>query len=133
MLIAIADYLNSQGIAVFNKTNETLNQIYEGQIDLTKDTCIGLYNDLSVIEIKNIGTDEQYEEYGFTILIHWSRNYETAVSKAQEVYDLFKEGRFTSDGYEFWNIRCVNGQPVYTGTRNDVYEFVLIFLVKINL
>lgn len=133
MLKEIAEYLNSQSVAVFNTTNEGLNQIYLGQIDLDKDTCIGLYEDITVTEVRNIGA-ESYEEHGVTILVHWSKNYETAVDKAKEVYDLFRDtSRFTTTNYTFWNFRCTNGQPTYVETRNDVYEFVINYLYKVNI
>ena len=133
MLSELAKYLSDNGIAVFDKVDETKNQIYIGQIDMSKDNCIGLYSGESVQEIRNIGF-ESYEENSFTILIHWSKNYETAEAKGKEIYDLFKDvARFTTANYEFWNIRSTNGKPIYLETRNDVYEFVINYLYKVNI
>jgi len=133
MFNAIAQFLNDNDIAVFNTTNETLNQIYIGQIDLSKTQCIGLYSDATVTEVRNIGISEEYEELGLTILVRWSSSYNTAYEKAKEIQDLIRlTDRFTEGDYTFWNFRNISGQPLYMGTRDDNHEFVLNYLFKIN-
>lgn len=133
MLKELAQYLSDQGIATFDMLDDSNNQIYLGQIDLEKDECLGLYEDIDAEDIRNID-NEKYEEHGVTMLIHWSGNYETARAKADAIYKLFRDtDRFTTENYVFWNFRTVHGQPKYMETRNDIYEFVISYFFKINI
>ncbi|MGG1878262.1 minor capsid protein [Paenibacillus cisolokensis] len=102
---------------------------YIGKIDGRQEQCIGLYNTTGApVRLAVGGLDATgYMVKAVSILVHWSRNANTAERKAQEVYAaLFGVSGVEIGGKRVSQFRMVTPQPVNAGTDDEgIYEYVI--------
>lgn len=110
------------------KTKISCPQWYSGKIDRNKEQCIGLYTTVGPTPNIALGGLENtsYSTKAISILVHWTKNYNIAEQKAQEVYKAL----FTKDAL-IGNKRIIKfdmrtPEPVALGTdSNGVFEFAI--------
>lgn len=103
-------------------------QWYIGKIDGSKEQCIGLYNVQGPAPNIAIGgvQNTSYATKAISILVHWTKNCNTAEQKAQEVYNaLFGQGG-NIGVHRIIKFDMRTPEPVSVGTDgNGVFEFVI--------
>ena len=114
-LADVRSYLITQGIAT---------DIYLGKIDRTKDQVLGLYGLNGTENNVRVGGNT-YETIAFQVLVHWTKSYSTAETKAISIYDLFFDNQTPTIGTSsVIDIRCLNGKPVYLDTDENNIQFI---------
>lgn len=112
----------------FLKTKIDCPQWYSGKIDGSKEQCIGIYNIQGPVPTIALGglVNTSYSTKAISILIHWTKNCNTAEQKAQEVYNaLFGQGG-TIGGHRIIKFDMRTPEPVSVGTdSNGIYEYVI--------
>lgn len=102
---------------------------YVGKIDAKKEQCIGLYNTTGAPQRMAVGglPNTGYVVKAVSILIHWSRNADTAERKAQEVYAaLFGVSNAQIGGKRVVMFRLPQSQPINVGADGEgIYEYVI--------
>jgi hypothetical protein len=110
------------------KTQVSCLNWYIGKIDGSKPECIGLYNLNNGTPVLAIGGLENtsYAVKAISILVHWSKNADTAERKAQEVYAaLFGQSAVIS-GKRVISFQMRMPEPVSVGTDDaGIYEYVI--------
>ncbi len=112
----------------FLKTKIESPQWYIGKIDNSKEQCIGIYGAVGPTPKIAIGGLENtsYNTKAVSILIHWTKNCNTAEMKAQEIYDSLFGQEGTIGGKRIIKFDMRTPEPVEVGTdSNDVFEFVI--------
>lgn len=110
------------------KTKVDCPQWYSGKIDASKEQCIGLYNIQGPVPNIALGglTNTSYSTKAISILIHWTKNCNTAEQKAQEVYNALFGQEATIGGKRVIKFDMRTPEPVAVGTdSNGVFEFVI--------
>lgn len=110
------------------KTKIDCPQWYSGKIDGSKEKCIGLYNVQGPAPNLALGglVNTSYSTKAISILVHWTKNCNTAEQKSQEVYNaLFGQEAIIGDKRVIkFDMRTP--EPVAVGTdSNGVFEFVI--------
>lgn len=103
-------------------------QWYCGKIDDSKEQCIGIYNVQGPVPNIAIGGLENtsYATKAISILIHWTKNCNTAEQKAQEVYNALFGQSVTIGGKRVIKFNMRTPEPVSVGTdSNGVFEFII--------
>jgi hypothetical protein len=119
LLTEIKDYL---------KTKIDSPKWYTGKIDSTVDSCIGIYSrNTPPINIALGGLDKtSYSTKAISILVHWTKNSNTAEQKAQEVYNSLFGQAATIGGKRVIKFDMQTSEPVGVGTDdNGFYEFII--------
>lgn len=102
---------------------------YSGKIDGNKEQCIGLYNTTGAPARMALGGPiaTSYQIKAVSILIHWTKNHDTAERKAHEVYDaLFGVSNVDIGGKRVIMFRLPQPQPISVGTDSTgIYEYVI--------
>lgn len=103
-------------------------QWYCGKIDSTVEQCIGIYG-------KQVGTpnialgglaNTSYSTKAISILVHWTKNNDTAEQKAQEVYNALFGQSATIGGKRVVKFDMRTSEPVGVGTdSNGIFEYVI--------
>lgn len=110
------------------KTQVDCQNWYIGKIDGAKPQCIGLYNMNNGTPVLAIGGPENtsYAVKAISILVHWSKNADTAERKAQEVYAaLFGQSAMIA-GKRVISFQMRTPEPVSVGTDdNNIFEYVI--------
>lgn len=112
----------------FLKTKVECPQWYIGKIDNSKEQCIGIYGVVGPTPRIAIGGLENtsYNTKAVSILIHWTKNCNTAELKAQEIYDSLFGQEGTIEGKRIIKFDMRTPEPVGIGTdSNGVFEFVI--------
>lgn len=96
-----------------------------GKMDKNQTKAIAIY--VNRRQIESLSKFKKLQSYGIlpiTLLLRWTNNYNTAETKANEIYELLDCSSFFIDDYEC-NIDCLFEGPIDLGTdeNNDVYKF----------
>lgn len=101
---------------------------YIGKIDGSKLECIGLYNLNNGTPVLAIGGLENtsYAVKAVSILVHWSKNADTAERKAQEVYAALFGQSAVIAGKRVISFQIRTVEPVSVGTDDaGIFEYVI--------
>ena len=95
-----------------------------GKIDNNQEKAISLYSNRrkldSLSKFKNL---QSYGILPITLLLRWTKNYNTAETKANDIYELLDCSSFFIDDYRC-NINCLYDGPIDLGSdENGVYKF----------
>ncbi|MBP1999755.1 hypothetical protein J2Z69_000774 [Paenibacillus shirakamiensis] len=110
------------------KTQVDCPSWYIGKIDGSKPQSIGLYNISPGAPIIAIGglDSTSYAVKAVSILIHWSKNADTAERKAQEVYAALFGRSAVIGGKRVIDFKLRTAEPVSVGTDEaGIYEYVI--------
>ena len=97
---------------------------YTGKMDENQEKAISLYSNrrnlAKLSEFKNL---QSYGILPITLLLRWTKNYNTAETKANDIYELLNCSSFFIDDYKC-NINCLYDGPIDLGSdENGVYKF----------
>ena len=97
---------------------------YIGKMDENQEKAIAIYSNRrkldSISKFKNL---QSYGILPITLLLRWTKNYNTAEIKANEIYELLDCNSFFIDDYKC-NINCLYDGPIDLGSdENGVYKF----------
>ncbi len=97
---------------------------YIGKMDENQEKAIAIYSNrrnlAKLSEFKNL---QSYGILPITLLLRWTKNYNTAETKADEIYELLDCSSFFIDDYRC-NINCLYDGPIDLGSdENGVYKF----------
>ena len=95
-----------------------------GKTDENQEKAIAIYTNRrkldSLSKFKNL---QSYGILPITLLLRWTKNYNTAEIKANEIYELLDCSSFFIDDYKC-NINCLYDGPIDLGSdENGVYKF----------
>lgn len=95
-----------------------------GQMDENQDKAIALYANRRQLEdnskYKNL---KSYGILPITLLLRWTKNYNTAETMANKIYELLDCSSFFIDDYNC-SIECLYNGPIDLGTdENSIYKF----------
>lgn len=97
---------------------------YIGKMDENQEKAISLYSNrrnlAKLSEFKNL---QSYGILPITLLLRWTKNYNTAETKANDIYELLNCSSFFIDDYKC-NINCLYDGPIDLGSdENGIYKF----------
>ena len=97
---------------------------YIGKMDENQEKAISLYsNRRNLAKISNFKNLQSYGIIPITLLLRWTKNYNTAETKANDIYELLDCSSFFIDDYRC-NINCLYDGPIDLGPdKNGVYKF----------
>ena len=97
---------------------------YIGKMDENQEKAIAIYSNRRNLEkISNFKNLQSYGILPITLLLRWTKNYNTAEIKADEIYELLDCSSFFIDDYRC-NINCLYDGPIDLGSdENGVYKF----------
>lgn len=95
-----------------------------GKMDENQEKAIAIYsNRRNLAKISNFKSLQSYGILPITLLLKWTKNYNTAETKANDIYELLDCSSFFIDDYRC-NINCLYGGPIDLGSdENGVYKF----------
>lgn len=95
-----------------------------GKIDNNQEKAISLYSNRRNLE--KLSEFKKLQSYGIlpiTLLLRWTKNYNIAETKANDIYELLDCSSFFIDDYRC-NINCLYDGPIDLGSdENGVYKF----------
>ena len=95
-----------------------------GKIDNNQEKAISLYSNRR--QLDSLSEFKDLQSYGIlpiTLLLRWTKNYNTAETKANDIYELLDCSSFFIDDYRC-NINCLYDGPIDLGSdKNGVYKF----------
>lgn len=96
---------------------------YIGKMDENQEKAIAIYSNKR--QLGSISKFKSLQSYGIlpiTLLLRWTKNYNTAETKANEIYELLDCSSFFIDDYRC-NINCLYDGPIDLGSdENGVYK-----------
>lgn len=97
---------------------------YIGKMDDNQEKAIAIYsNRRNLAKISNFKNLQSYGILPITLLLRWTKNYNTAETKANDIYELLDCSSFFIDDYKC-NINCLYDGPIDLGSdENGVYKF----------
>lgn len=97
---------------------------YIGKMDENQDKAIAIYtNRRNLAKISDFKNLQSYGILPITLLLKWTKNYNTAETKANEIYELLDCSSFFIDDYRC-NINCLYDGPIDLGSdENGIYKF----------
>ena len=97
---------------------------YIGKMDENQEKAIAIYSNRR--QLDSLSKYKELQSYGIlpiTLLLRWTKNYNTAETKADEIYELLDCSSFFIDDYRC-NINCLYDGPIDLGSdENGVYKF----------
>ena len=97
---------------------------YIGKMDENQEKAIAIYSNKR--QLDSISKFKNLQSYGIlpiTLLLRWTKNYNTAETKANDIYELLDCSSFFIDDYRC-NINCLHDGPIDLGSdENGVYKF----------
>ena len=97
---------------------------YIGKMDENQEKAIAIYSNRR--QLDNLSKFKDLQSYGIlpiTLLLRWTKNYNTAETKANDIYELLDCSSFFIDDYKC-NINCLYDGPIDLGSdENGVYKF----------
>lgn len=97
---------------------------YIGKMDENQEKAISLYSNRRNLE--KLSEFKKLQSYGIlpiTLLLRWTKNYNIAETKANDIYELLDCSSFFIDDYRC-NINCLYDGPIDLGSdENGVYKF----------
>lgn len=95
-----------------------------GKIDNNQEKAIAIYSNKRKLD--SLSKYKNLQSYGIlpiTLLLRWTKNYNTAETKANDIYELLDCSSFFIDDYRC-NINCLYDGPIDLGSdENGVYKF----------
>ena len=114
--VKIKDYLKS--------IIKDCDKWYIGKMDENQEKAIAIYTNRRNLE--KLSEFKKLQSYGIlpiTLLLRWTKNYNTAETKANDIYELLDCSSFFIDDYKC-NINCLYDGPIDLGSdENGVYKF----------
>lgn len=101
---------------------------YIGKIDGSKEQAIGLYNTQSPAPNIAVGGIENttYTTKSISILVHWTKNADTAEIKAKEIFDKFFGQTAIINNQRVIQFNMRTSEPIDVGTDDQgFYEYVI--------
>lgn len=97
---------------------------YIGKMDDNQEKAIAIYsNRRNLAKVSNFKNLQSYGILPITLLLRWTKNYNTAETKANDIYELLDCSSFFIDDYRC-NINCLYDGPIDLGSdENGVYKF----------
>lgn len=97
---------------------------YIGQIDENQEKAISLYANRRQLEDNSKYKKlKSYEILPITLLLRWTKNYNTAETEANKIYELLDCSSFFIDDYSC-SVECLYNGPIDLGAdENNVYKF----------
>lgn len=97
---------------------------YIGKMDENQEKAIAIYsNRRNLAKISNFKNLQSYGILPITLLLRWTKNYNIAETKANDIYELLDCSSFFIDDYRC-NINCLYDGPIDLGSdENGVYKF----------
>lgn len=95
-----------------------------GQMDENQEKAIAIYsNRRNIAKISNFKDLQSYGILPITLLLRWTKNYNTAETEANRIYELLNCSSFFIDNYKC-SINCLYEGPIDLGPdENGVYKF----------
>ena len=97
---------------------------FTGKIDNNQEKAIAIYANRR--QLDSLSKYKNLQSYGIlpiTLLLRWTKNYNTAETKANDIYELLDCSSFFIDDYRC-NINCLYDGPIDLGSdENGVYKF----------
>lgn len=114
--VKVKDYLKN--------TIKDCEKWYIGKMDENQEKAIAIYaNRRNLAKISNFKKLQSYGVLPITLLLRWTKNYNTAETKANEIYEVLDCSSFFIDDYRC-NINCLYDGPIDLGSdENGVYKF----------
>lgn len=95
-----------------------------GKIDNNQEKAIAIYSNRR--QLDSLSKFKDLQSYGIlpiTLLLRWTKNYNTAETKTNDIYELLDCSSFFIDDYKC-NINCLYDGPIDLGSdENGVYKF----------
>lgn len=114
--VKVKDYLKT--------TIKDCEKWYIGKMDENQEKAIAIYSNRR--QLDSLSKFKSLQSYGIlpiTLLLRWTKNYNTAETKANDIYELLDCSSFFIDDYKC-NINCLYDGPVDLGSdENGVYKF----------
>ena len=97
---------------------------YIGKMDENQEKAIAIYsNRRNLAKLSDFKKLQSYGILPITLLLRWTKNYNTAETKANDIYELLDCSSFFIDDYRC-NINCLYDGPIDLGSdENGVYKF----------
>ena len=97
---------------------------YIGKMDENQEKAIAIYaNRRNLAKISDFKSLQSYGILPITLLLRWTKNYNMAETKADDIYELLDCSSFFIDDYKC-NINCLYDGPIDLGSdENGVYKF----------
>ena len=97
---------------------------YIGKMDENQEKAIAIYSNRRKLDsISNFKDLQSYGILPITLLLRWTKNYNLAETKANDIYELLDCSSFFIDDYRC-NINCLYDGPIDLGSdENGVYKF----------
>ena len=97
---------------------------YIGAMDQNQEKAIAIYSNRRQLDkVSNFKNLQTYGILPITLLIRWTKNYNTAETKANNIFELLDCNSFFIDDYRC-NINCLYDGPIDLGPdENGVYKF----------
>lgn len=97
---------------------------YIGKMDDNQEKAIAIYaNKRNLAKISDFKKLQSYGILPITLLLRWTKNYNLAETKANDIYELLDCSSFFIDDYRC-NINCLYDGPIDLGSdENGVYKF----------
>ena len=114
--VKVKDYLKS--------VIKDCDKWYIGKMDENQEKAIAIYtNRRNLAKISNFKNLQSYGILPITLLLRWTKNYNTAETKANDIYELLDCSSFFINDYRC-NINCLYDGPIDLGSdENGVYKF----------
>ncbi len=114
--VKIKDYLKS----IITECQEW----FIGQMDENQEKAIALYANRRQLEDNSkYKRLKSYSMLPLTLLLRWTKNYNTAETEANKIYELLDCSSFFIDDYNC-SIECLYNGPIYLGSdENNIYKF----------
>lgn len=97
---------------------------YIGKMDENQEKAIAIYSNRR--QLDSLSKFKDLQSYGIlpiTLLLRWTKNYNTAETKANNIYELLDCSSFFIGDYRC-NINCLYDGPIDLGSdENGVYKF----------
>ena len=97
---------------------------YIGKMDENQEKAIAIYsNRRNLAKLSDFKKLQSYGILPITLLLRWTKNYNTAETKANDIYELLDCSSFFIDDYKC-NINCLYDGPIDLGSdENGIYKF----------
>ena len=97
---------------------------YIGKMDENQEKAIAIYsNRRNLAKLSDFKKLQSYGILPITLLLRWTKNYNTAETKANDIYELLDCSSLFIDDYRC-NINCLYNGPIDLGSdENGVYKF----------
>lgn len=116
--------LSTKEVKDYLKTIILCDNWYIGKRDENKEKSITLFSNKRELEkISKFNNLQTYSTLPITLLLVWSKNYNLAEIKANDIYDLLDKRKFSINGFNCFT-ETLNEGPIDLGSDdNNNYKF----------